>query len=661
MPVCAMSGSGYTETDNTANEEIVSLDGKTVFVVGNSVVYYGNCVIHGNQGESDAGYFYQLASSNGEETTVIDHTYPGKTLEYIYENYLSNLSAQELAKADYVVLSEATKGNADLASDCEKIMALFPETAEFYFLCHPIMYENATATVDAVSNIRSMGITIVDWGQMVYDIYTGATEVPGATLTFDRCSFLKDNVGYPNGDKKHPNPLSGYITAQMLYSAITNRSAVYQDYSFCSDSSISTHFDFDEFIKTHYNGDKPTNFDKIFASPKDMIGIQTLIDEYNEKEGQHAIVIAESVAPTCTRAGLTAGYSCSVCKEVFEEQQMLPSLGGHKIIYDNAYEPTCTKAGKTQGAHCSVCGEVIVAQKEIAATTHTTKVTVTPATLSAAGKIVTSCTVCKKTVSTVKIRRIKSVTLSSASYTYNAKQKTPSVTITDWEGTNLKKGTDYTVKYVQSQRINPGTYEVKVTFKGNYEGSKSLYFTIAPKAPENIKASATASSVTLSWKKVTGATGYVVYKYNPSTKKYTQVKSTTSTKLTIKNLKSATKYYYAVKASKKSGSVYIRSKYSSVLTVSTKPSTPVLKVTAGTAMATLSWDKVSRATGYVVYMSTSKNGTYEKIGTTKGSTVKFVKTNLKSGKTYYFKVRAYTKNGSTVYSSYSAVKSVKVK
>ena len=62
-------------------------------------------------------------------------------------------------------------------------------------------------------------------------------------------------------------------------------------------------------------------------------------------------------------------------------------------------------------------------------------------------------------------------------------------------------------------------------------------------------------------------------------------------------------------------------------------------------------------------MATSKDSKYSKIATVKDNTkVTYTKKNLKSGKTYYFKVRAYkTVDKSNIYGSYSGIKSVKVK
>ena len=177
-------------------------------------------------------------------------------------------------------------------------------------------------------------------------------------------------------------------------------------------------------------------------------------------------------------------------------------------------------------------------------------------------------------------------------------------------------------------------------------------------------ATATNSSVIkIAWKAVPGATGYRVYQYDAKTKKYVTLKTTTGTSYTVTKLKSGTNYKFAVKAySTVNGKVYWASGYKTI-TATTNPGTPTLKVTAGTKKAALSWNKQTGATGYVVYMATSQNGKYSKIATLKGnSKVSYTKTGLTKGKTYYFKVAAYTvANGKTLYSGYSSVKAVKIK
>ena len=77
---------------------------------------------------------------------------------------------------------------------------------------------------------------------------------------------------------------------------------------------------------------------------------------------------------------------------------------------------------------------------------------------------------------------------------------------------------------------------------------------------------------------------------------------------------------------------------------------------------TLTWKKVSGADGYEIYRKTGTSGTYTKIKTvTSGSTLTYKNKGLTVGKKYYYKVRAYDKQGSkTVRGKYSTGKSVSV-
>lgn len=95
-----------------------------------------------------------------------------------------------------------------------------------------------------------------------------------------------------------------------------------------------------------------------------------------------------------------------------------------------------------------------------------------------------------------------------------------------------------------------------------------------------------------------------------------------------------------------------------------KVSTPTAKVDVASYNSNkITWNKVSKASGYQVYRSTSKDGKYAPIKTIKsGNTVNYTDAKLTTGKTYYYKVRAYkTVNGSKTYSNYSKIVSAKPK
>ena len=73
----------------------------------------------------------------------------------------------------------------------------------------------------------------------------------------------------------------------------------------------------------------------------------------------------------------------------------------------------------------------------------------------------------------------------------------------------------------------------------------------------------------------------------------------------------------------------------------------------------VAWNKISNISGYEVYMSSSKIGTYTRIKTAGSKTTEYLKTGLTRGKEYFFKVKSYrTVGGKRIYSSWSSIKSV---
>lgn len=177
---------------------------------------------------------------------------------------------------------------------------------------------------------------------------------------------------------------------------------------------------------------------------------------------------------------------------------------------------------------------------------HTWKTTTTKATTKANGKIAKTCTVCKKTSSTVTIPMIQSVKLSRTSYTYNGEVKTPSVTVMDSKGKTLKKGTDYTVTY-DAGRKKPGTYKVKITFKGNYSGTSVVNFTISVGKVTGLKQiKQSGYQLAIEWNSVPEATGYQVYQYDAKNKKWVFLGTSTSLKIGFR--KATGTYYFRIRA-----------------------------------------------------------------------------------------------------------------
>ncbi len=261
----------------------------------------------------------------------------------------------------------------------------------------------------------------------------------------------------------------------------------------------------------------------------------------------------------------------------------------HNLTLVAAKAATCTDGGKEAYYKCEGCGkfyEDVLGTKEItdlaswgniAKIAHSTKQTVTKATPTANGEIVNYCSVCKKTLSTTVIPKASSIKLKATSLTYNGKVRTPKVIVKDRTGKTLVKNTDYTVSYAKGRKY-VGKYAVKITFKGKYSGTKTLYFTIKPKATSISSLKAGSKKFTVKWKKqATQTTGYQV-QYSASSK-FSKAKTVTVGKNTtvskkISKLSGKKKYYVRVRTYKtvkiNGKSIRIYSGWSKAKTVTTK-------------------------------------------------------------------------------------------
>ena len=311
-----------------------------------------------------------------------------------------------------------------------------------------------------------------------------------------------------------------------------------------------------------YNLDNKSNFSKIYFRGTQAQWKAVTIGSYNTHSatveynysaktdvGQHKHSKLTNVAPTCVDEGFVLNV-CEGCGDSFKTNITAPT-GIHTYNSGSVVqEATCVEAGK-MAYMCKVCGKSDT--KTIQATGHKSATKTTKATTSADGKIVTYCSVCNETFSTTVIPKISSIKLSTTSYTYNGKVKTPSVTVKNSKGKTLVKNTDYTVSYAKGRKY-VGKYAVNITFKGKYSGTKTLYFTINPKATSISRASAKSKGFTVKWKKQsTQTTGYQIqYSTSSKFKKYKTVtigKNSTTSK-TISKLSAKKKYYVRVRTYK---------------------------------------------------------------------------------------------------------------
>lgn len=202
----------------------------------------------------------------------------------------------------------------------------------------------------------------------------------------------------------------------------------------------------------------------------------------------------------------------------------------------------------------------------------------TKATTSKDGSLITIDALTNKQLYNTAIPKISNIKLNGTSYTYSGKMITPKVTIKNSKNYSLKEGTDYKLSY-SSGRKNVGKYSVKITFKGNYSGSKTLYFTIKPKETTVSSLIAKSKGFTVKWKKMTvQTTGYEIqyatnnrFTINENT---IDVCKNISRSKTISKLLAKKKYYVRIRVYKrvivKGKTTKIYSNWSKSKTVTTK-------------------------------------------------------------------------------------------
>lgn len=214
------------------------------------------------------------------------------------------------------------------------------------------------------------------------------------------------------------------------------------------------------------------------------------------------------------------------------------------------------------------------------------------------------------------------------------------------------------------------TYKIKVrayvnlhskTFYGSYSSAYSAI--TAPAKVSGLKfSSATSSSYKLSWKSVSGASGYVVYRYDSKTKKYVKIATVKSNSYTVKSLSSAKANNYRVRAYKKSSTLTCYGSYSSTLSAVTAPKNPSgLKASSITKNSVkLSWKKTSGATQYEVYKYIVSSKKYVLVGKTSSTSLTVKK--LKAKTKYMFCLKAVkTYKTATAKSGYSSKLTVTTK
>ena len=222
---------------------------------------------------------------------------------------------------------------------------------------------------------------------------------------------------------------------------------------------------------------------------------------------------------------------------------------------------------------------------------------------------------------------------------------------------NLKIGSSYSFQ-VRAYVISKGFLGIGTnTNYGSYSTTVSVSNTLGKVTGLKV-ASTTATTVKLSWTKVSGATGYLVQKQVDG--KWKDVKTTTSTSYNVTGLKTNTTTPFRVKAYVTQNDKKIYGSVSSTVKGTTAvPKISSFKLTAsGTNGAKLTWSQAN-VTGYQIYRKVGSESwaKYKTISTK--TTVSLTEKNLVLGTKYSYKIRGYYKTDSkTYYGEFSSVLSI---
>ena len=413
-------------------------------------------------------------------------------------------------------------------------------------------------------------------------------------------------------------------------------------------------------------------------------------DEYKDNLtallGHSMVEVGEKPA-TCTEAGHTAGVRCSRCGLVESGVTEIPALGHSYGAWTQTKAPTCTAKG-TEARTCTRCNASET--RDVAALGHSYgNWTQTKApTCTAKGTEVRTCTRCNAS-ETRDVNALghsyangKCTRCGAADPNYIA---APALSITTsagkpkiyWNAVDgaakywVYRSTDgKTFKYYDSttktsytnNSTSIGTtyyYKVKAVKTENGKDYASDYSVIRsirckPAAP-SVSINRSNGKPKLSWKAVSGATKYWIYRSTDG-KEFKYFDSTTKTSYTNSGAASGTKYYYRVKAVAVVNGKNVTSANSSTKSLLTSLAKPSVSITTSNGKPKITWKAVTGADKYYVYRSTDGKTFSYWDSTTKTT---YINSGAKKNTKYYYKVKAVCASNSNANSAQSAAVSIK--
>lgn len=258
---------------------------------------------------------------------------------------------------------------------------------------------------------------------------------------------------------------------------------------------------------------------------------------------------------------------------------------------------------------------------------------------------------------------------------YNGRQKKPAVTVTDSNGRKLEAGKDYEVTYPKT--LGAGRYKVTIALggtKGNYTGTKTVWFTIVPAATSTVVTQLSTATngyndVVVRWDIVSQASGYYLYYKKATSNTWSKAIDCGKNlrKYTVKNLADGVKYDFKVVAYWKdsNGTKYtsVTNKQSSITIL--KKVTNVAAAKSTTGKVKVSWSDINGESGYQIQKMKKASGVYVAVSSyTANANAKSKIIAHANGKQFYYRIRPFKTEkvdgkNKKVYGPWSAVKGIK--
>ena len=227
------------------------------------------------------------------------------------------------------------------------------------------------------------------------------------------------------------------------------------------------------------------------------------------------------------------------------------------------------------------------------------------------------------------------------------------------DGTYKKVKTTTSRTYTDTAAVVGTTYFYKVralgsksAYNGEYSESQSC-LTVCAQPAVTLKTAADTGKPVLSWKAISGATGYEILR-SENGSEYVPVSTQAAVGFTDETAVVDGKYSYKVTA------VAENPEWNSweALTadIFAACAQPVVTIALDGKKPLISWEAVDGAVTYDIYRSTKKSSGYKKIATVEDGE-SCTDSTAKKGKTYYYKVVAVSENASSAYSAYVKIKS----